>query len=454
MESTRYAGAYRFEELWFDAASGDLSGASGTIRLEPKVARLLELLVSRPGTLVGRGEITDVLWPDVVVGDEAMARCVSKLRKALGDDPRSPRFVETVPKRGYRWLTDVEAPPAVPPSPSPESPRAESPEPQSEGAAAPEPGPDPPRPRRAVPPAAALLVILVVLGLGLWILGDGSNAPTGEAPGEGIPPLQGAESTDLLADRANDFYFQYTRADNESAIELYERAIAGDPDSASAQAGLANALVQKVLRWPSDADAPQIETVDLAHALDSGRLRTTEAQQYLGRANALAERAVRLAPSSAAAHKAYGFVQSALEHHDDAIRAYQRAVELDGDAWGALINLGDVHGILGRDDEALAYFEQAYHAMTRVYSEQAPRVRPWHAELGVAIAERHAAAGRPQDAEVWFRRVLAYAPFHPGATRGLAGILEASGDAAAARRLCLELEERTGVVDPCVPPQP
>jgi tetratricopeptide (TPR) repeat protein len=249
-------------------------------------------------------------------------------------------------------------------------------------------------------------------------------------------------TTATLIERANDFYFQYKRADNEAAITLFERILTERPDHAPALAGLANALVQRVIRWPDEPGAP--EYTQLADALKSGRTKSPKAAHLIARARVLAERAVSLAPDDPAAHKALGFAQSVAGEFPAAIASYERAVALDQDAWGPLINIGDVLEISGRPTEALPYFEKAYAAMTRVYDKQAARIRPWYAELGVTIADRHKRAGAPGEAETWCRRVLVYAPLHRTATENLAGLLRAQGDSAAADKLCAALTERAG----------
>jgi two-component SAPR family response regulator len=67
----------------------------------------------------------------------------------------------------------------------------------------------------------------------------------------------------------------------------------------------------------------------------------------------------------------------------------------------------------------------------------------------VAIGDRHQAAGRLTEAEVWYRRALEHTPLHSAATRGLARVLRESGDAEAAERLCRELEARLGSGQGC-----
>ena len=88
--------------------------------LSPKVMDLLRLLASRPAELVSKEDILRELWPDVAVTDNAVTQAVSDLRHALGDDPVSPSYVQTVPRRGYRFIAAVQAslpPRAVVPAP-------------------------------------------------------------------------------------------------------------------------------------------------------------------------------------------------------------------------------------------------------------------------------------------------------------------------------------------------
>lgn len=401
-------------------SSGELHGPDGATRLEPKVAELLFLLGSRPNEVVTREEILESLWPDVVVGEDTLARLVFKLRRALDDDPKAPRFVETLPKRGYRL-------------------RLEAPVEEKSSPAAPEGEEQPaPRPRRILLWLAALALLTVVLAslfFAWWPDADGTAAPAAPAlPAE-------------IASRATDFYFQYSREDNEAAIELFERLVGSHPDYAPAYSGLANALVQRVMRWPTEP--PGVVHRTLRTALEDGHMELPAARRTLERAEALARQAVALAPGDAEAHKALGLVRSTQGDFAGARAAYRRAIGLDADAWGAMINMGDVLEIEGRGAEALPHFEASFAAMTRVYSRQVPRVQPWYAELATGIGERHLAAGRRGEAESWFRRALEFTPLHPAATRGLARVLRESGDAQAAERLCGELRERLGAGVDC-----
>lgn len=409
-------------------ASGELSGPDGAQRLEPKVMDLLILLAIRPGQVLSREQLFDALWPGLVVGDDTLARAVSKLRQALGDDARSPRYVETIAKRGYRLVAPVtivaarDAAAAMPATvPAIQSRRL------------------PERVRIGLVIAAVAAVVVIMLAL--------LREPTAPAPVVSQAPIPDPRNT-LLA-RADDAYFQFSRADNEAAIDLYQRVLGLYPDDVAAMAGLANALAQRVIRWPEIPGPEPVEFRRLGDALDHGHLSREPARSQLQRARRLAERAVERDPDSAAAHKALGFVASAQGRFDDALDAYRHALVLDPDVWGAMINIGDVLGILGRDDDALPWFERAYEAMARVYERNPVQVRPWHTELGVLIADRHRHRGDLLAAEAWYRRVLALSPLHRDATHGLASILRTGGDADAAARLCDELTQRLGPAAGC-----
>src|SRR5688572_17561027 len=100
--------AYHFGPFRFDAAAYRLHAGDKAVPLSPKVMDLLRLLASRPSELVTKEDILRELWPDVAVTDNAVTQAVSELRQALGDDATSPRFVQTVPRRGYRFIAAVE----------------------------------------------------------------------------------------------------------------------------------------------------------------------------------------------------------------------------------------------------------------------------------------------------------------------------------------------------------
>ena len=94
-------------DCWADPATNELGRKSQTLRLEPKVMEVLVVLARRADAVVSRDELLSTVWPGVIVGDEALTQSVIKLRKALGDNPRSPAYIETISKRGYRMIAPV-----------------------------------------------------------------------------------------------------------------------------------------------------------------------------------------------------------------------------------------------------------------------------------------------------------------------------------------------------------
>ncbi len=100
----------RFDVFEVDLRAGELCKAGRKIKLQVLPFRLLALLLERPGEIVRREELQERLWPaDTFVDfDHSLNTAIKKLRQALGDDNKKRRFVETLPKRGYRFIGTVE----------------------------------------------------------------------------------------------------------------------------------------------------------------------------------------------------------------------------------------------------------------------------------------------------------------------------------------------------------
>ena len=105
----------RIGEWSADRATNELRRGRHRLRIEPKAMEVLMALARRPGEVVSREALLAELWPGVVVGDEALTQSIIKLRRAFGDQPKKPAYIETIAKRGYRLIAPVaEAPPAAP----------------------------------------------------------------------------------------------------------------------------------------------------------------------------------------------------------------------------------------------------------------------------------------------------------------------------------------------------
>src|SRR5207253_1657837 len=100
-------GRYLFGPFRLDLHSGELLRNKTAMPLEPKVFALLSFLVANHGRLVSRQELLDEVWPEAHVTDASLSRAVAALREALNDDPREPRYIATVPRRGYKFIAEV-----------------------------------------------------------------------------------------------------------------------------------------------------------------------------------------------------------------------------------------------------------------------------------------------------------------------------------------------------------
>jgi Tol biopolymer transport system component/DNA-binding winged helix-turn-helix (wHTH) protein len=125
--SDRRRAPFRLGDLEVRPDSGEVHGPRGTVRLRPLLVEILLRLAAEPGAVVRRETLLEEVWPRRMVNDEVLSRAIAELRTALGDDARAARYVETLPKIGYRLVapvTPVETPVAAVPAP-PASSRSE-----------------------------------------------------------------------------------------------------------------------------------------------------------------------------------------------------------------------------------------------------------------------------------------------------------------------------------------
>lgn len=101
---------YQIGGWTFDPAANELVREGHSLRLERRAAEVLALLAGQAGEVVSKSEILSAVWNGNAVSDHSVAIVISALRTALGDDKASPRYIETVPKRGYRLIASVDVP--------------------------------------------------------------------------------------------------------------------------------------------------------------------------------------------------------------------------------------------------------------------------------------------------------------------------------------------------------
>src|SRR5580692_9934879 len=109
MEPLRPNSVVRFGTYEVSFQSGDVRKSGLRIRVQQQPMKLLEILLEHPGEVVTREEFRTRVWPNESFGDfdQALSISIGKLRSALGDSAENPRFIETLPKRGYRFIANV-----------------------------------------------------------------------------------------------------------------------------------------------------------------------------------------------------------------------------------------------------------------------------------------------------------------------------------------------------------
>jgi DNA-binding winged helix-turn-helix (wHTH) protein len=98
---------FRFGEVVFSPSEQQLLREGKPVRLDPKTSRLLECLVDCAGQIVSKDLLLSEVWEDVIVSDAALTQAVMRLRAALGDEARTPHYIETVHRRGFRFIAPV-----------------------------------------------------------------------------------------------------------------------------------------------------------------------------------------------------------------------------------------------------------------------------------------------------------------------------------------------------------
>src|SRR5262244_2059318 len=114
-----------FADFRLDPGNACLWRGKRALKLKPKAFDVLRYLVAHAGQLVTKDALWQAVWPDVTVSDAVLTVCVREIRQALNDNPKAPQFIETVHRRGYRFIGAVRSPESgvrshnkLPPAPS------------------------------------------------------------------------------------------------------------------------------------------------------------------------------------------------------------------------------------------------------------------------------------------------------------------------------------------------
>ena len=369
-----------FGPFEFDAASGELRKHKTKIKLASQPREVLDELVNRPGNLVSREDLRNRLWPGATAGDfeHGLNAAVNRLRQALGDSADRPRFIETLPGAGYRFIAPVQ-------SLSPADALWETPT-KAGGTVSEVREPVPPRKRSNRLIAKLLLLagaisVLILSGMTLkdWV---GRRAELYRLEVQG-----------------NIFVPKWTEAEVRKGIEYYNRAIALDPTSATSYTGLSFGW-----NFLSDLHVPPHEAMPRAKAAALAAIRLDDslpsAHVSLGLAKMQYDwdwtgaeqefrRAIALKPSYPTAQRMYAWLLVALGRFEEAQTALKRPLAADPTDDFILMELGMSQYFAGQYEQALEQCRRAIALDTTSYWSH--MVLGWtHAARGdfpAAIAE-------------------------------------------------------------------
>lgn len=413
----------RFGVFEADLRAGELRRNGVKVRLQDLPFRALTLLLNRPGEVITRDEFRRHLWPpDVFVDfEQGISSAVMRLRDALRDSADNPIFIETIDRRGYRWIGPIHPPDVrVIQSPAPE--KSITPVVAL---------PTNPSPWRKLIFALPIIAVLFVA----WIFRPAYHeAKAGSKFAPSVSPLHRPANA-----QAEDFYlkgrFYWNKRTPESlnqALGAFNQAIAQDPDYADAYAGLADCynLLREFSAMPANeayfkAYAAAKKAVELAP-------QSSEAHASLGfvtfngiwdSADAEQEfrRAIEIDPNNVKAHHWYATFLHALSRHQEALTQIEIARKLSPDSPSILADMGVVQWDAGQREPALQLLKQleaadpdflSPHRYLRVAYFETADYPDYLVELKREAELAH------HDAQLWVAQAAAKG-FASGGTRGL-----------------------------------
>lgn len=282
------------------------------------------------GRLVTKNELLDAIWPDTAVEENNLNKSIRAIRHALGQKPRDQKYIETVPKHGYRFIADVRRVDSIGSQTAAENGSAAKKLDLSDHKP-----PSQSRSRRYYVKTAAVAVLIGAIGVGSWFVMDRLQAA--ETP---IPSASIDSESSSGRSPAYDLYVRgkvkvgsENREDTEAAIKVLEEAVAIDPNFAEAYAQLARGYNTMAFKYSADADR----------------------KRYHENAEVAIEKALALNPNLAEGHFARGLIlwtNTKRFPHEQAIQSYKRSLAIDPNLDETHHQLSLVYSHIGLLDEA------------------------------------------------------------------------------------------------------
>ena len=331
-------GLYEFGPFRLDRAERLLLRGGETVQLTPKAFDLLSALIDQPGHLFEKEILLKLVWPDSFVEENNLADNISRLRKALGEGGDGHKFIETVPKRGYRFVAEVTRPGRASIEPDLQPPDSVA-------------GSGPSRPANSRSWLIGLCLVTAILGAGTWL-----NFR-----------VKKSLEFDRLEFQANFYLGKWTQDEVRKAIEYYTRAVALDPNSASAYEGLATgwSFLSDLHISPREAmpkaKAAAAKALQLNEKLPGahvamGVIKTQYDWDWSG-AEQEFQRAIALDPHDSSAHQLYGWYLIAVGRTVEAQAEMTRVLDAGNDfsLWG----LGMAYYFAGQYEKAIEQYRRA-----------------------------------------------------------------------------------------------
>jgi len=353
----------RFGVFEADLRAGELRRNGIKVHLQDLPFRMLAFLLSRPHEVITHEELRQALWPDDVFVDfdRGIRSAIKRLRDALGDSADNPIFIETMERRGYRWIAPVQGP-----------------ELSAEYAARPDPQLVPPPPPHASPRWKFIFVLPVLaLLFAAWIFRPSYHSAKA---GSKAQPASLSSSADLPLHAANReaqefylkgrYYWEKRTPDSlNKAVDSFMQAIVHDPGYAPAYVGLAdcyNLLREYTVMPAAEAYPRALAAARKAVELDD---RSSEAHaslafvSFFGMGDAATSdrefrRAIELNPNNAIAHHWYATYLQCLRRYPESLAEMERARALEPASKSVLADKGAILFDSGRQQDAIALLKQ------------------------------------------------------------------------------------------------
>jgi len=420
---------FRIGPFEVEPLSGRISGPGGTQHVQPKVMDVLVFLAARPGELVERDTLLDQVWRRVT-SEEVLTRCISELRRALGDDRGSPAYIQTVPKRGYRLVEpvvvrDPVAPVAAPAAASPTA-----------AASTDAPADSPPAPASAMAAVAVLPFDNHSADPAHQFMGDAFAAELHSTLAR-VDRLR-------VASRRSSFVFKDTQVDIR---EIGKRLNVGYVISGSLRCNGPNLHVVAELNdahdgtqvWAQSYDRKCEDLLAVEKEIAEAIVGSFTTQQLQAETKSARQKSTSSLDAWGLVQKSRSFVLDyTTESLAQAIEPLERAIELDGNYAAAHATLGSL--LVERLVNGLSEDPAKDEAAAVAAAERALALAPQDPFILKMVSLVLTYAGNHRKAVSCLRKAVAQAPFDFGAWGYMGWPMTASGEPK-------DLEDLRGVLD-------